>query len=296
MVYYTLQFATFKNLTPCGGIVLATNELVKLPNALPTRGVAKISKTAHRSVLPPVFSSSSGDAPAPAAVPSSQARGSESNSSSIDCAPLAVRLAADPQSLHGASIGRLARRFHPQFLDKIRRDIGKSQSIWNDSKMETARSLGRAAGCGAVAVEEHHRHCQPTQRLGPALSAHRLAPYPVASKARPQLIHAQHVRVQQQVHQALLHEPLPRVCQTRSRVRGGRVICQLSERVCQLSGASVLLTVAEYQRRRGHRIQREVCLGLFPGEDSVAGNAQPAAAETTRKAGRHSDRQQSMPE
>jgi hypothetical protein len=47
----------------------------------------------------------------------------------------------------GRSAGRLrrqtpilARRFHPQFRDKNRRDIGKSQSVWTDSKMETARS------------------------------------------------------------------------------------------------------------------------------------------------------------
>eukprot|EP01047_Picozoa_sp_COSAG01_P069361 COSAG01_NODE_10245_length_2211_cov_2.952178_2_plen_104_part_00 len=31
-------------------------------------------------------------------------------------------------------------RFRPQFRDKNRRDIGKSQSIWTDSKMETAGS------------------------------------------------------------------------------------------------------------------------------------------------------------
>jgi hypothetical protein len=34
----------------------------------------------------------------------------------------------------------LARRFHRQFLDKNRCDIGKSQSSWTDAKMETARS------------------------------------------------------------------------------------------------------------------------------------------------------------
>jgi hypothetical protein len=33
-------------------------------------------------------------------------------------------------------------RFHPQFRDKNRRDIGKSQSIWTDSKMETPGSRG----------------------------------------------------------------------------------------------------------------------------------------------------------
>jgi hypothetical protein len=32
------------------------------------------------------------------------------------------------------------RRFHPQFLDQNRRDIGTSQSIWTDSNMVTARS------------------------------------------------------------------------------------------------------------------------------------------------------------
>jgi hypothetical protein len=31
-------------------------------------------------------------------------------------------------------------RFHPQFRDRTRRDIGKSQSIWTDSKMETPGS------------------------------------------------------------------------------------------------------------------------------------------------------------
>ena len=44
----------------------------------------------------------------------------------------------------------LARRFHPQFRDKNRRDIGKSQSVWTDFKMETARSqhaLRRATPC-----------------------------------------------------------------------------------------------------------------------------------------------------
>jgi hypothetical protein len=40
----------------------------------------------------------------------------------------------------GAFDGPLARRFHPQFRDKNRRDMGKSQSVWTDSKMETARS------------------------------------------------------------------------------------------------------------------------------------------------------------
>jgi hypothetical protein len=36
-------------------------------------------------------------------------------------------------------------RFHPQLLDENRRDIGKSQSKWTDSKMETAGSPKRAS-------------------------------------------------------------------------------------------------------------------------------------------------------
>jgi hypothetical protein len=36
----------------------------------------------------------------------------------------------------------LPARFHPQFRDKNRRDIGKSQSKWTASKMETPRSPG----------------------------------------------------------------------------------------------------------------------------------------------------------
>jgi hypothetical protein len=35
----------------------------------------------------------------------------------------------------------LSGRFHPQFRDRNRRDIGKSQSIWTNSKMETPGSL-----------------------------------------------------------------------------------------------------------------------------------------------------------
>jgi hypothetical protein len=34
----------------------------------------------------------------------------------------------------------LSGRFHPQFRDKNRRDIGKSQSVWTDPKMETPSS------------------------------------------------------------------------------------------------------------------------------------------------------------
>jgi hypothetical protein len=43
-------------------------------------------------------------------------------------------------SMPAAAAQYLPGRFHPQFRDKNRRDIGKSQSIWTDSKMETAGS------------------------------------------------------------------------------------------------------------------------------------------------------------
>jgi hypothetical protein len=43
-------------------------------------------------------------------------------------------------------------RFHPQLRDKNRRDIGKSQSIWTDSKMETARSPRRHKGAVDVVL------------------------------------------------------------------------------------------------------------------------------------------------
>jgi hypothetical protein len=52
-------------------------------------------------------------------------------------------------------------RFHsPQFRDQNRRDIGKSQSIWTGSKMETARLplvlCGRYAALDALVPESHH--------------------------------------------------------------------------------------------------------------------------------------------
>jgi hypothetical protein len=48
--------------------------------------------------------------------------------------------------------GPLMRRSHPQFRDKNRRDIGKSQSIFTDSKMETARSqIASRPPCPAAA-------------------------------------------------------------------------------------------------------------------------------------------------
>ena len=108
-----MQLDNFRKVTPCGGIELETNEPVKLPSALPTRGVAKMSKTAQRNACVPPLLSSSSAAPAPR----SQARGSESNASSIDCAPCAVKLAADAQSSHGASIARLAVANHSCHYD-----------------------------------------------------------------------------------------------------------------------------------------------------------------------------------
>eukprot|EP01047_Picozoa_sp_COSAG01_P071234 COSAG01_NODE_11003_length_2029_cov_1.279275_2_plen_215_part_00 len=47
----------------------------------------------------------------------------------------------------------LARRFRPQFRGKNRRDIGKSQPIWTDSKMETARSHEDIIAVVVVGVE-----------------------------------------------------------------------------------------------------------------------------------------------
>eukprot|EP01047_Picozoa_sp_COSAG01_P038802 COSAG01_NODE_3166_length_6474_cov_287.238431_3_plen_82_part_00 len=43
----------------------------------------------------------------------------------------------------GKRHANLPGRFRPQFRDKNRRDTGKSQSIWTDSKMETAGSRAR---------------------------------------------------------------------------------------------------------------------------------------------------------
>jgi hypothetical protein len=57
----------------------------------------------------------------------------------IDTLPILVllteiSLSSSPSSVH------LPGRFYPQFLDKNRCDIGKSQSISTDSKMETPGS------------------------------------------------------------------------------------------------------------------------------------------------------------
>eukprot|EP01047_Picozoa_sp_COSAG01_P036357 COSAG01_NODE_2839_length_6992_cov_15.825040_3_plen_132_part_00 len=64
----------------------------------------------------------------------------------------------------------LSGRFHPQFRDRNRRDIGKSQSIWTNSKMETPssppwarRSLCSQAGADLLAahVGSAARHRRP---------------------------------------------------------------------------------------------------------------------------------------
>jgi hypothetical protein len=59
------------------------------------------------------------------------------------------------RAVAGPALGRraLAGRFRSQFRDKNRRDIGKSQSIWTDSKSETAGSPPRPArpGCSPPA-------------------------------------------------------------------------------------------------------------------------------------------------
>eukprot|EP01047_Picozoa_sp_COSAG01_P061265 COSAG01_NODE_7628_length_3121_cov_51.317670_2_plen_91_part_00 len=56
-------------------------------------------------------------------------------------------------------------RFQPQFRDKNRRDIGKSQSIWTDPKMETAGShevgpRARAVQLGAAVQPRIGDRCQ----------------------------------------------------------------------------------------------------------------------------------------
>jgi hypothetical protein len=43
------------------------------------------------------------------------------------------------------TLSALSGRFHPQFRDKNRRGIGKSQSIWTDSKMERPAHTSSAA-------------------------------------------------------------------------------------------------------------------------------------------------------
>jgi hypothetical protein len=69
--------------------------------------------------------------------------------------PLTVSAAEDGGSPPAPPRHLLARRFHPQFRDKNRRDIGKSQSTWTDSKIETARSPSssrrRRAICASAA-------------------------------------------------------------------------------------------------------------------------------------------------
>jgi hypothetical protein len=66
-----------------------------------------------------------------------------SSLSSASCLsfPAQPRPVSSPPPPPRSSPPSLARRFHPQFRDKNRRDIGKSQSMWTDSKMETAGSL-----------------------------------------------------------------------------------------------------------------------------------------------------------
>jgi hypothetical protein len=77
----------------------------------------------------------------------------------------------------------LSGRFHPQFRDRNRRDIGKSQSIWTNSKMETPssppwarRSLCSQAGADLLAayVGGAARHRRPG--ADPAVLSARRAP------------------------------------------------------------------------------------------------------------------------
>jgi|EP01049_Picozoa_sp_SAG25_P007749 hypothetical protein len=65
-------------------------------------------------------------------------------------------------------------RFHPQLRDKNRRDIGKAQSIWTDSKVETPGSrVARRAHAGVLGQghnlrEVSLRDVQPALRLARA--------------------------------------------------------------------------------------------------------------------------------
>jgi hypothetical protein len=56
--------------------------------------------------------------------------------------------------------GLLSGRFHPQLRDRNRRDIGKSQPIWTDPKMDTPgsrRRLARRPGSVPWSVWRRHR-------------------------------------------------------------------------------------------------------------------------------------------
>jgi hypothetical protein len=58
---------------------------------------------------------------------------------SARCCSSSCASCAATRSSDSAASAACPGRFHPQFRDKNRRDIGKSQSIWTDPKMETAR-------------------------------------------------------------------------------------------------------------------------------------------------------------
>jgi hypothetical protein len=55
----------------------------------------------------------------------------------------ATHASSTAQSVSLSKHSALPGRFHPHFLDKNRRDIGKHQSKWTASKMETAGSPRR---------------------------------------------------------------------------------------------------------------------------------------------------------
>eukprot|EP01047_Picozoa_sp_COSAG01_P059580 COSAG01_NODE_7174_length_3319_cov_2.270807_2_plen_334_part_00 len=80
-----------------------------------------------------------------------------------------VRTPRQPRQLHRRRRRRggvPARPFpSSMFLDKNRRDIGKSQSIWTDFKMETAGSRAAAEACHRRPLR---RSCRPSHRRDPS--------------------------------------------------------------------------------------------------------------------------------